>query len=102
MGIRRACTYKAIFTLPRAASAYSRILVTVQQNGRNLVSKAETDLTVSGSQATMTLTQAETAQFTAGERAWVQIRCYASATDAPGSRAWPIDVWPALDDQILS
>lgn len=102
MGIRRACTYKAVFTLPQNGSSYSKILVTVQQAKQNLISKAKTDLTVVGSTATMTLTQAETAQFTAGEQAWIQIRCFASASDAPGSTCWPVEVWPALDDQILS
>ena len=102
MGIRRACTYKAVITLPKAASNYSKILITIQQNKQNLISKAKTDLTVSGSQVTMNLTQAETAQFVDGTQAWLQIRCYASATDAPGSACWPLEVWPALDDQILS
>lgn len=102
MGIRRACSYKATITLPKAASTYSRILITVQQNKQNLISKEKTALTVSGSTVTMNLTQEETAQFTAGEQAWLQVRCYASATDAPGSAAWPVEVWPALDDQILS
>ena len=102
MGIRRACTYTAVFTLPKAASTYSKILVTIQQNKQNLVSKAKSALTVSGSTVTLNLTQAETAQFVAGDPAWLQVRCYASATDAPGSRCWMLDVWPALDDQILS
>lgn len=102
MGIRRACSYKAVITLPKDASTYSRILITVQQNKQNLVSKEKPALSISGSTATMTLTQAETAQFTAGEQAWIQIRCFASTSDAPGSTCWPVDVWPALDDQILS
>ena len=50
----------------------------------------------------VTLTQAETAQFKAGVPALLQLRCYASANEAPGSRAWSIDVYPALNDQILS
>ena len=102
MGIRRACTYKAVFTGPVNMSTYSKILVTIQQNGQNLINKTQANLTTSGKTATMTLTQAETAQFIAGEPAYIQFRAYASATDAPGSKCFPVEVWPALNDQILS
>ena len=47
------------------------------------------------------LTQAETAQFVAGIPAQIQIRCYGSAYNAPGSAAYVIEVWPALNDEIL-
>lgn len=102
MGIRRACSYKAVFKTPLAPSNYSKILVTVQQDGNNLISKNQSALTIGEDSVTMNLTQAETCLFEAGKRAFVQIRCYASAYDAPGSKAWPVEVWPALDDQILS
>ena len=102
MGIRRACSYKAVFKTPLAPSNYSKILVTVQQDGNNLISKNQSALTIGTDSVTMNLTQAETSLFEAGKRAFVQIRCYASAYDAPGSKAWPVEVWPALDDQILS
>ena len=102
MGIRRACSYKAVFKTPLAPSNYSKILVTVQQDGNNLISKNQAALTIGTDSVTLNLTQTETAQFEAGKRAFVQIRCYASAYDAPGSKAWPVEVWPALDDQILS
>ena len=102
MGIRRACSYKAVFKTPLAPSNYSKILVTVQQDGNNLISKNQSALTIGTDSVTMNLTQAETSLFEAGKRAFVQIRCYASAYDAPGSKAWPVEVWPAMDDQILS
>ena len=102
MGIRRACSYKAVFKTPLAPSNYSKILVTVQQDGNNLISKNQSALTIGTDSVTLKLTQAETSLFEAGKRAFVQIRCYASAYDAPGSKAWPVEVWPALDDQILS
>lgn len=102
MGIRRACSYKAVFKTPLAPSNYSKILVTVQQDGNNLISKNQSALTIGTDSVTLNLTQTETAQLEAGKRAFVQIRCYASAYDAPGSKAWPVEVWPALDDQILS
>lgn len=102
MGIRRACSYKAVFKTPVAPSGYSRILVTVQQDGANIISREKSQLTVGTETVTMNLSQAETAQFVAGKRAFVQIRCYKSTYEAPGSKAWPVEVWPALDDQILS
>jgi hypothetical protein len=102
MGIRRACSYKAVFKTPVAPSNYTKILVTVQQDGINLITKNKSDLTLTSTTATMNLTQAETAQFESGKRAYIQIRCYKAAYDAPGSKVWPVDVWPALDDQILS
>ena len=102
MGIRRACSYKAVFKTPLAPSNYSKILVTVQQDVNNLISKNQSALTIGTDSVTMNLTQAETSLFEAGKRAFVQIRCYASAYDAPGSKAWPVEVWPAMDDQILS
>lgn len=101
MGIRRACSYTATIKTPVAPSGYSAILVTVQQDGANLVTKTKTGLTIGNDAVTLKLTQAETAQFTAGKKAFLQIRCYKSAYDAPGSKCWPLDVWPALDDRIL-
>ena len=102
MAIRRACSYKAHIKTPYPPSHYSAILVTVQQDGVNLINKNKSDLTADGSSVTMNLTQAETAQFVAGKPAYLQIRCYASATEAPGSRCWPLEVWPALNDTILA
>lgn len=102
MGIRRACSYKAIFKTPRAPSNYSRILVTVQQDGENLISKDESELTIGTETVTMNLSQDDTYPLEAGKRTYIQIRCYAAQYDAPGSKAWPVEVWPALDDQILS
>ncbi len=102
MGIRRACSYKAIFKTPVAPSEYSRILVTVQQDGVNMISKDENELTLGTDSVTMNLTQEETYNFQAGRIAFVQIRCYRSEYDAPGSRCWPVEIWPSLDAQILS
>lgn len=102
MGIRRACSYKATFTPPAAPAEYEEILVTIQQAGQNLVTKTKTDLTINADTVVLELSQQETAQFAAGVGAYIQIRCYKSIYNAPGSRCWPLDVWPALDDRILS
>ena len=101
MAFRRACSYQATIQPPEAPATYSAVLVTFQQNGRNLINKTLDDLTVGTNEFTVKLTQEETAQFEAGAQAWLQIRCFASEYNAPGSAAWPIDVLPALNDQIL-
>ena len=101
MAFRRACSYQATIQPPEAPTTYSAVLVTFQQNGNNLINKTLSDLTIDGDVFVVNLTQEETAIFDDGKQAWLQIRCYASAYNAPGSAAWPIDVLPALNDQIL-
>ena len=102
MAFRRACSYQATIQTPEAPSTYSAMLVTFQQKGKNLISKSLEELTVGENEIIVQLTQEETAQFQSGEQAWLQIRCFASEYNAPGSAAWPIEVMPALSDQILS
>lgn len=101
MAIRRACSYSATIKTPKAPSSYSEILVTFQQNGINIINKTLEDLTIDGDAFIVQLTQPETAQFTDGKQAWVQMRCFVSDVEAPGSPVWPIDVFPALNDTIL-
>lgn len=101
MGIRRACSYSATIKTPKNPNDYSEILVTFQQSNVNLISKNKSDITVSGDCIVVNLNQEETKQFVAGKMALLQVRCYAAEYDAPGSAAWSIDVWPALDDTIL-
>lgn len=102
MGMRRACSYQATIRTPQAPGDYSALLLTIQQGGQNLINKSENDLTVNETSVIVNLTQEETAQFTAGKPALLQLRCFASAYNAPGSHAWAIDVLPALNDEILS
>lgn len=101
MGMRRACSYQATIRTPEAPGNYSELLLTIQQNGQNLINKTRSELTVNETSVVVNLTQEETAQFAAGKPALLQLRCYASEYDAPGSHAWAIDVLPALNDQIL-
>ena len=101
MAFRRACSYQATIQPPEAPVTYSAVLVTFQQNGNNIINKNLSDLTVGANEFTVKLTQEETSLFKAGVQAWLQIRCFASEYNAPGSVAWPIDVLPALNDQIL-
>ena len=100
MAFRRACSYAATITPPEAPATYSDGLVTFKQDDI-VINKALADLSVSGSDFIVQLTQEETAAFTAGKRAFMQIRLFAETYNAPGSAAWPIDVLPALNDQIL-
>lgn len=101
MAFRRACSYQASITPPEAPATYSSVLVTFKQDNVQ-IDKSLSDLTVSGGDFIVKLAQEETSRFTAGKNAWLQIRCFASTYNAPGSAVWPIDVMPALNDTILS
>ncbi len=101
MGLRRACSYQATFRTPEDPINYSEILVTLSQKGQQLINKYRSSLTLTESTVILQLTQEETAQFVAGIPAQIQIRCYGSAYNAPGSAAYVIEVWPALNDEIL-
>lgn len=101
MSLVRACSYQASIKTPAAPDTYSAILVTFQQDGDNLISKTLEDLECDETYVYVKLNQEETKLFTAGIQACMQIRCFASEYEAPGSKPWPIDVLPALDDRIL-
>ena len=101
MAFRRACSYAANITPPEAPATYTDVLVTFKQDGV-IINKTLSDLTIDGADFVVSLTQEETVLFTAGKRAWLQMRCYASANNAPGSPEWPIDVLPVLNDAILA
>lgn len=100
MAFRRACSYEATIKTPVAPSNYSAILVTFKQ-GDTVVQKDLNDLTTTASSVVVKLTQAETALFEAKKKVYLQVRCYASAYDAPGSKIWELKVEDALDDEVL-
>ena len=101
MGIRRACSYQATFQTPEAPSNYSDILVTISQKGVNLINKYRANLEIGTETVILNLTQEETKQLEAGVTAQMQIRCFGSTYNAPGSAVFSVDVWPALNDIIL-
>lgn len=101
MALRRACSYQATFKTPETPDNYGAILVTLRQDGVNLINKDQTELTIDGDYVILQLDQEETKLFTAGRPALIQIRCYESQYNAPGSAAFQIDVAPALNDEIL-
>lgn len=103
MALRRACSYQATFKTPEDPSSYSAILITIQQNGENIINKSLGDngLEIDEDVVVLNLNQEETALLTAGVPALIQIRCYLSEYNAPGSTAFAVDVGPALNDTIL-
>ena len=101
MGIRRACSYQANIKTPEAPSTYSAILVTFQQLQLNLINLDETELTLGEEMVTVKLNQEQTKLFQAGVPAFLQIRAYKSEFEAPGSKVWTLDVFPALNDEVL-
>lgn len=101
MAFTRTGSYGCTFTPPEVPSTYSRILVTFKQD-RVSIEKNESDVTISGADIHVILTQQETALFSAGKRAWAQIKCFASDDNVDVSPMFPIDVLPVLNDSILS
>ena len=102
MALRRACSYQANIKTPEAPDTYSAILVTFQQNQQNLFNLDKSQLIIGEEMVTVQLDQEQTRQFQAGVPAFLQIRAYKSQYDAPGSKVWTLDVYPALNDEVLS
>lgn len=102
MALRRACSYQANIKTPEAPDTYSAILVTFQQNQQNLFNLDKSQLIIGEEMVTVQLDQEQTRQFQAGVPAFLQIRAYKSQYEAPGSKVWTLDVYPALNDEVLS
>lgn len=101
--IVKACSYNATIQTPDAPSKYSKIIVSFSQPQTNvLITKEKSSLTINDDSVEVHLTQAETKQFDPLYIALMQIRCYASTYDAPGSCVFGIKVCPALNEEILS
>lgn len=102
MALRRACSYQANIKTPEAPDTYSAILVTFQQHQQNLFNLDKSQLIIGEELVTVQLDQEQTRQFQAGVPAFLQIRAYKSQYEAPGSKVWTLDVYPALNDEVLS
>ena len=100
MSMIRACSYQATIQLPDAAANYSAILVTVSQEDVQ-INKSKPELILNDNQVTIMLDQTETKQFVACKSAYLQIRCYKSQYEAPGSKIWSIAVFPSLNEEVL-
>ena len=102
MAIIRACSYECTIQTPEDANNYSSILVTFQQDGTNLIEKSEEDVTITDDgKILVQLDQSETKLFACGRNCYLQVRCYKSQYEAPGSSVWGIMVYPALNDEVL-
>ena len=99
--IKRACTFPVTIVTPKPPSTYSEMLLTFQQKQRNIITKTETDMMTSDTSIYVVLAQEETALLTEGIPCLMQLRCYSTNTDAPGSAIWELEVMDALDDRIL-
>ena len=112
--IQRAGTFTAKIRTPLAPSEYSKIRVSFAQNQQIVVEKQKGDagFTVGEDSVELVLTQAETLRFapTAGSpmgtvkgpMAYLQIRCYKNATDAPASKVWTLPVYDSLNLEVMS
>lgn len=101
MAIVQACSYKATIQTPLSPENYSAILVSFAQDGETLLNKETSQLLLQDGLVIVRLKQEETAVFKAGLPAFLQIRVYRNDYDAPGSQIWPVDVWPALNQEVL-
>ena len=101
MAMIRACSYTATIQAPEDPTNYESILITFAQDGSVKLEKDETEVTFDDNKIIVQLNQEETKSFACGKKAYLQIRCFKSEYAAHGSMIWAIDVWPALDDQIL-
>lgn len=111
MPIRRAASYAATITPPKAPTEYSAVLVTFAQAQQIVISKNLADLSIEGDSFVVELTQEETLQFSPSEPSpmgtklgppvFLQIRCYAGEYDAPASSNRMIPVYDSLDPTIL-
>jgi len=101
--IIRACSYNCSIKTPEAPSQYSEILVSFSQDQQTLIDIALGDagMDTTADAVQVHLSQEETAQFSAPGVVYMQIRCYKSTYNAPGSKLFQIPVVPALNDEIL-
>lgn len=100
--IVQSCSYEAEIKTPKNPSNYSQIVVTFAQNGTVIINKAKSSLTVGTDSVTVHLSGTETKQFDPLYIALMQIKCYTSTYEAPGSCVFGIQVCPALNDEVLS
>lgn len=100
--IVKACSYTAVIKTPVDPNEYSSILVTFAQGGDVLVEKTKASLEFAEDSVIVKLDQNDTKLFDATKRAQMQIRCYKSQYDAPGSTIFGIDVSPSLNEVVLS
>lgn len=85
--------------------ASCKLYATVKQKVKNKeveITKSGSDLTVDGQTVTFTLSQAESAQFKAGEMAGIQLRGITAGGEAWGTNICGVDVSEALYEEVIS
>lgn len=97
----RSCSFVTTFTPPKAPDTYSKIQVTMSQDDDILINKGLEDLECDETRVIFRLSQEETKLFTAGIPAEIQIKCFQTTYDAPGSAVFSFPVYDALNDNIL-
>jgi len=101
MPIVKGASYSATIQTPLPAENYSAMRVTFAQGGQVLAAKDKSDLLLQDGLVIVQLSQEETLGFLAGAPALMQIRCYRSEYDAPGSACWPIPVQASNEVEVL-
>lgn len=113
MSIRRACSYAATITTPEAPAGYTKIIASFAQDQQIVHSfeLGDDGIVVNANDVTVRLTQAETKAFKpsagspmgreTGGPVYLQIRCYKSTYEAPGSKTWAIEVYDSEEEEVL-
>lgn len=101
MPIIQACSYTASIQTPLPAENYSAIRVTFAQGEQVLIVKDMSELSIQDGLVIVQLSQEDTLSFIAGTPALMQIHCYRSKYDAPGSACWSIPVLTSNDMEVL-
>ena len=112
--MHRAGTYPATIKTPLPPAEYSAIRVSFAQDQQELVVKdlGDSGLSIDEETVTVILTQTETLLFRPsapspmgekqGAPAFMQIRCFKDQLDAPASACWRIDVFDAINREVLT
>lgn len=112
--IHRAGTCPVTIKTPLPPAEYSKIRISFSQDQVELITKNLTDagVTIEDDTVVVVLTQQETLLFRPsvsspmgeklGAPAFMQIRCYKSAFDAPASACWLMDVYGSINTEVLS
>ena len=101
MPIVKGASYSATIQTPLPPENYSAMRVTFAQGGQVLAAKDKPDLLLQNGLVIVQLSQENTLGFMAGAPALMQIRCYRSEYDAPGSACWPIPVQASNEEEVL-
>ena len=95
----RGTTPTHIFSIPIDSTLISKIRVTYEQNGTNIITKDYSGADVSGGSLYVKLTQDETLLFSSYNTAKVQLRVLTTEGDAMASNVIVMQPERLLDDQ---